>query len=227
MHGDEGMADGLGQLDLGAVLQGVAVGRHQHQAVGAEVDGLQFRRVHRAGHDAQVGGAVAHAAHDVARQPLLQVHGHARMPGQVAGQQVGHELGDRRGVGEDADMAGVAVGLFLEVVLQVVHLAQDHARMLQQALAGGRDLHAPAVAVQQAGIELVLQRLDAHADRGQRQVGALGRLRQAGDSAMWMNRRRSGRSKCMRHISDVWRTTPSEVSSGQRGAGFAGPRLRP
>ena len=26
-------------------------------------------------------------------------------------------------------MAGVAVGLFLEVVLQVVHLAQDHARM--------------------------------------------------------------------------------------------------
>ena len=92
----------------------VAVGRHQHQAVGAEVDGLQFRRVHRAGHDAQVGGAVAHAAHDVARQPLLQVHGHARMPGQVAGQQVGHELGDRRGVGEDADMAGVAVGLFLK-----------------------------------------------------------------------------------------------------------------
>ena len=83
------------------------------------------------------------------------------VPGQVAGQQVGHELGDRRGVGEDADVAGVAVGLFLEVVLQVVHLAQDHARMLQQALAGGRDLHAPAVAVQQAGIELVLQRLDA------------------------------------------------------------------
>ena len=31
---------------------------------------------------------------------------------------------------------------------------------------------------------------------------------------MWMNRRRSGRSKCMRHISDVWRTTPSEVSRG-------------
>ena len=101
------------------------------------MDSLQFRRVHRACHDAQVGGAVAHAAHDVAREPLLQVHGHARVPGQVAGQQVGHELGDRRGVGEDADVAGVAVGLFLEVVLQVVHLAQDHARMLQQALAGG------------------------------------------------------------------------------------------
>ena len=79
VHGDEGIADGLGQLDLGSVLQGVAVGRHQHQAVGAEMDSLQFRRVHR---PATMPRSVvpSHAAHDVAREPLLQVHGHARCP---------------------------------------------------------------------------------------------------------------------------------------------------
>ena len=95
-------------------------------------------------------------------------------------QDVRHEFRDRGGVGENADMAGVAVGLFLEIVFQVIDLAHDDPRMLQQPLARGGDFHAAAVAVQQAGVELVLQRLDPHADGGQRQVCPLGGLRQAG-----------------------------------------------
>ncbi|MNT78268.1 hypothetical protein D3C72_2174870 [compost metagenome] len=77
-------------------------------------------------------------------------------------------------------MPGVAIGLFLEVMLQVVYLPHDDAGVLQQLLAGGRDLHAAAVAVQQSGIELVLQRFDPHADGGQGQVRPFGRLGQAG-----------------------------------------------
>ncbi|MNN85986.1 hypothetical protein D3C81_2033360 [compost metagenome] len=45
-------------------------------------------------------------------------------------QDVRHEFGDGRGVGEDADMPGVAVGLFLEVMLQVVYLPHDDAGVL-------------------------------------------------------------------------------------------------
>lgn len=136
--------------------------------------------VDRAGDDAQVGGAVQHAAHDVAGQAFLQVDRDAGMARQEARQDVRHEFRHCRGIGENADVAGVAVGLFLEVVLQVVDLAHDDPRMLQQPLAGRGDFHAAAVAVQQAGIELVLQRLDPHADGGQRQVRPLGGLRQAG-----------------------------------------------
>lgn len=102
------------------------------------------------------------------------------MAGQELRQDVRHEFRDRRGVGEDADVAGVAVGLLLEVMFQVVHLAHDDPRMLQQLLARGRDFDAAAVAVQETGIELVLQRLDAHADGRQGQVGPLGSLGQAG-----------------------------------------------
>ncbi len=142
----------------------MAVGHHQHELVGAEVDGLQFGRVHGPGHDAQVGGAVQHAAHDVAREPLLEVHGDAGVPGEELRQDVRHELGDRRGVGENPDVAGIAIGLFLKIVFQVVHLAHDDPGVLQQLLARRRDFDAAAVAVQQAGIQLVFQRLDPHAD---------------------------------------------------------------
>ncbi len=65
-------------------------------------------------------------------------------------------------------------------MLQVVHLAHDDPGVLQQLLAGGRDLHAAAVAVQQPGVQLVFKRLDPHADRRQRQVRPLGGLGQAG-----------------------------------------------
>ncbi|KAG1580979.1 hypothetical protein G6F46_015436 [Rhizopus delemar] len=77
-------------------------------------------------------------------------------------------------------MTGVAVGLLLEVVLQVVHLPHDDAGVLQQLLAGGRDFHAAAVAVQLSGVQLVFQRFDPHADGGQGQVRPFGRLGQAG-----------------------------------------------
>jgi len=95
-------------------------------------------------------------------------------------QHLGEEFGHRRGVGEDTDVAGRIGAVFGELAFQVIHLAHDQPRVLQQLLPGGRQLHTTAVAIQQAAVELAFQRLDPRAGRRRREVRAAGALGQAG-----------------------------------------------
>ncbi|MNY12779.1 hypothetical protein D3C86_1458770 [compost metagenome] len=162
------------------VGQGVVLGHGQSQAVGTEVQYLQATGNHGAGDDAQVGRTVEHAAHDVAIELFLQVDGHAGALGEKTGQDLRQQFGDRRGVGEDADMprgVGAVVG---ELALEVLHLPQNQAGMVQQALARRGHLHAAVVAVQQTIAQLPLEGLDPRAGRRRRQAGLARALGQAG-----------------------------------------------
>ncbi|MNG15053.1 hypothetical protein D3C84_988530 [compost metagenome] len=66
-----------------------------------------------------------------------------------------------------------------ELGLQVLHLVHDQAGVLEQFMPGRRQFHAAAVAVQQAGVELAFQRLDAGAGGGRREKGPASALGQA------------------------------------------------
>ena len=81
--------------------------------------------------------------------------------GEKTGQHLREEFGYGRGVGEDTDMSGRIGAVFGELAVQIVHLAHDQPRMLQQLVPGRRQLHPAAVAVEQAAVELGFQRLDA------------------------------------------------------------------
>jgi len=100
--------------------------------------------------------------------------------GEKTGQYFGEEFGDRRGVGEDADMPGRIGAELGEFGFQVVHLAHDQARMGQQLVPGRGQFDATAVTVQQARVELRLQRLDPGAGGGRRQKRPACTLGQAG-----------------------------------------------
>ncbi len=155
------IGQGLAQRDLCFPGQRMADRHRQQQAVGTEVQYLQPFGLHRARDDAHVGAAVQHATHDVAAQPFLQVHRDAGALGEKSGQHLREEFGYGRGIGEDADVTGRVGAVFGELAFQIVHLAHDQPRMLQQLVPGRRQLHPAAVAVEQAAVELGFQRLDA------------------------------------------------------------------
>src|SRR5471032_3131163 len=67
-----------------------------------------------------------------------------------------------------------------ELALEVIHLAHDQPRVVQQTFARRGDFHAPTVAVQQARVELAFQRLDPRTRGGGREERTLGALGQAG-----------------------------------------------
>ena len=77
-------------------------------------------------------------------------------------------------------MPDLVAGLAAEVAFQVVHLAQDQPRVLQQALAGGSQFDPAVVAIQQAAVELSFQRLDPCAGGSRRKMGAACALGEAG-----------------------------------------------
>ena len=156
------------------------VGRDaEHQPVLPVGHDLQPLGAHVARDDADVGLAFADRAHDVARQPLAQVDVDIRVGRQVAAQNGGQELGDRGGAGEHAQVALHALGVLLQVAAQVFDLVQHQPRVVGKSLAGRRQRHALAAAVQQLAAQAFLEVLDAHAGRGQRQVRTLGAACQA------------------------------------------------
>src|SRR5690606_20233758 len=107
-------------------------GHGQQQAVGAEMQNLQTLGADWAGDDAHVGGTVQHAADDVAAELFLQVHRNAGPLGEKACQHLRQKLGNRGGVGEDADVPSLVGPVFGELAFQVFHLAHDQSCVLQQ-----------------------------------------------------------------------------------------------
>ena len=147
MQADVGIGQGLGQFDLFACCQWMVERGDQNQLIGAEMDDLQAICLDRPGDDAQVGGAVHHAAHDVTTESLLKVDGNARSFSEKPGKDFRQEFGRGRGIGEDLDMPAGFGSVLGELVFHVVHLAHDHPRMVQKPLACGCQFYTPAVTV--------------------------------------------------------------------------------
>ncbi len=173
VHADKVLVQHLGKRDLLVAAPGGCVGGDQHQAVGAEVQAGQAVGVHLAGDDAQVRPAFADVVRNVGIGAFLQVHADVRVLHQVGGQDVGHELRHRRGVGKDAHMAAQAGAVFLQIGLQLAGLLQHGAGMVQEGLARRRQAHSASLSNQQRHASLFLQRLDARAGRRQRQMRLL------------------------------------------------------
>ncbi|OMP13393.1 hypothetical protein COLO4_01767 [Corchorus olitorius] len=174
------VVQGLPQGDLGLAGQGVPGGHDQRQAIHAVGQDLQIARFDQSGGDAQIRCPVDHAPDDVTIEALLQIHRHTRAIREIDGQQSGEKLGDRRRVGEDADMAGGVTAVLGEFAFEKVDLAHDETGMLQQALARWRELDATTVTVEQANAELAFEGLHSRAGGGRRQGRAACALGQAG-----------------------------------------------
>ena len=163
MHAHMVFVERVGKGDAPALGEAVLFGRHEHQSVGAEMDELQAFGFDIAGHDADVGAAVAHRAHDLGIGAFLQIHIHVGVLGQKAREHFGHEVGHGGGVGKHAHMAAQAAAVFVEVALQALGLLQHDACMVQKRFAGRGEAHAARFAVKQLQLGLVFERFDARA----------------------------------------------------------------
>ena len=117
---------------------------------------------------------------DLVAQALLQVDADLGMLGQEGAQGLGQELGQRIGVGEDADLAGEPARIGAEVLAQALGLGQQGAGMLEQRAAGRGRHHALAAAQEEGRPERLFHVADAGAGRRQRQMGP---LRPMGDAS--------------------------------------------
>ncbi len=126
-----------------------------------------------------IGDAFGDQADDLVAQPLLEVDADMRMRGEERAQRLGQKLGERIGVGQHPDLAGEPARIGAEVLAQALGLPQDGARMLQQRAAGLGRRDALAAAHQQRGAERLLHVADAGRGGGQRQMRALGAMRDA------------------------------------------------
>ena len=89
------------------------------------------------------------------------------------------EFGERIGVGQHPDLAGEPTGIGAQVLAQAFGLPQDRARVLQQRAAGLGRRHPAPPAHQKRGTKRVLHVADAGGGGRQRQIGALGAMRDA------------------------------------------------
>src|SRR5690606_1874698 len=133
---------------------------------GADVNYVPVSGLARPGDEAQAGGTIQDATHDIPAQAFLQVHRYTRALSQKVAENLWQELRGRSGVGEDSDMPGGVGAVFGEFAFQVIHLTHDQPRMLQKQLAGRGQFHAATVAVEQAVADLGFQTLDAGAGGG-------------------------------------------------------------
>ena len=142
----------------------------QHQAVGAEMNGLQAQGVHGPRHNAQVGSTVQDAACDFSIRFFLKVHIDLGVFRQKRWQDFRQKIGHRRGVGENPDMAPQAGAIFLQVAAQLVCLPQHAACVVKKGFAGRRQANAARFPVKKRHARVAFQSLDAAARRRQRQV---------------------------------------------------------
>jgi hypothetical protein len=162
-HGQVNRAVGM-QADLVVIQRGfkadgalraqrVAPGNDEHQFVGAVGQHLQVARAVGGVADAQVGRAFLHGAHDLCAQVLFQVYLDAGMLARESAQVFRQKLHDGRDAGMHAHVAAHAVGIFAELALHFFEAEQHRARVVQQAFAGGRQVDAAGVAVQQRRVQ--------------------------------------------------------------------------
>lgn len=124
------------------------------------VDAFGAQQVDQGGRGAQFGG-----------------HAHLRVMGGHVGQEGREQQRGGRGTQPDRKRAGFAAGQGLEFAAQFGFLVAHAAGAFGDAGAVGRQAHLAGAAVQQRQAKLGLQRLDAAAERGLRQVDLVGGAR--------------------------------------------------
>ncbi|MCY1395667.1 hypothetical protein D9M71_106180 [compost metagenome] len=130
--------------------------------------------------EADVRLAIEHGGDDFPAGALAQVDPGLRVQREELAQRLRQVSGQRGGVGLDADIALDALGVVVQIALEVFQLLQHPARMLQQRLARGGRGDAGGAAVQQLGADVALQLLDAPAGRGKRNATVFRTLGEAG-----------------------------------------------
>ncbi|MCY1538927.1 hypothetical protein D9M68_744900 [compost metagenome] len=145
--------EAVGKSQLFAVRQGVVTRHDQHQLVLPVGAGLQVGRggAHPRVADAQIGRAFLHGPNHLAGQVFLQVDLDLVVQAGEAAQVLGQELDDGRDVGMHAHMITHTVGVLRKFALHLVQAEQHRARVVEQALAGGRGSGASGMAVKQRG----------------------------------------------------------------------------
>ena len=139
----------------------------------------QPRVVHRRHEHADVGAAFGHRRLHLGAGQVLQADADARM-GLAEGRQVGRQaLGDRTGVGSDAQVALDAARELDHLALQRMQRRVQRADVPHQRPAGLGGLDAARAALEQRHAEADLQIGQPLAGRRQRQVLALGAARDA------------------------------------------------
>ncbi|MNI73010.1 hypothetical protein D3C73_1289850 [compost metagenome] len=91
--------------------------------------------------------------HDPQARHFLHVDAHARVVGQIPGQQLRQVFGQRRRVAQQAYLTLLPLSVLAQVELQAFDLLADQPRMLKQRLASRGRLHTAAVAFQQRSTE--------------------------------------------------------------------------
>ena len=126
--------------------------------------------------DADVGGAVGNGADDDRADRFFQSHVNQGMrlqePAEVAGQVLDH----RRVVREDLEAAAHPLRVLADFAVHLGEVAHQHARVMQEGVTGGRGPKSGMVTAEELHLGRLLEIGDALADRGGRDVLALGRL---------------------------------------------------
>jgi hypothetical protein len=89
---------------------------------------------------------------------------------------IGQVLDHRRDVGEDPDAAAEPLLVVAELGLELGEIAHEHAGVMQERMTRRRRLEPGPMAPEQIDLDLLLEVGDPLADRGGRDVLALGRL---------------------------------------------------
>ena len=114
---------------------------------------------------ADVGGALAHAAHDLRAHEFVQADPHRLVARQERGDVVGQLLGQHRQARHHAHAAVRTGRKLAQFRVHTFHAAEQFVRAPQQRLAGSRGHDAAPAAHDQCRAHRLLERGDALADR--------------------------------------------------------------
>lgn len=159
--------------------QGMRARNREDEAVGGEGKGLQRAVRHRVRNDADVGEAAGDRLHGFCAQALLDVHADQRPPGEEDAEHVRQELGQRDGVGPQADVRLDARRVLAQLALHLLDLLQHQARVMGQRVAGRRRFDAAPAAFEQGQADGLFHAADAGARRRQRKIGLRRAVRDA------------------------------------------------
>ena len=111
-------------------------------------------------HERDVGAAGGHLGHGIPRLDL--VHDDVEVRGAIAqrGQHAGHDAAHGRRERREAQQPRRATALRLQARAQPLDLLAEHASLVDEPSAGGREHHAPAGPLEQGRADLPLEALD-------------------------------------------------------------------
>ncbi|AMW86004.1 hypothetical protein AK972_5204 [Pseudomonas yamanorum] len=158
----------------GAPGQRVIQRHDQQQRVVTKGQGLQAVGVHRIGNDPQVCRALAQGVGDAQARQFLQVDVEVGVLVQKVRQQFRQVFAQGGGVAQQAHLAFDAVGVFREVLPQVLGLLQQQAGMTGQGFARRCRGDATAATLQELDTQRGLHRSNPRTGRCQGQMAAAG-----------------------------------------------------